>query len=234
MANSETTKRSFARWEKILLSNAGTNVQIVHNGVDIKAVEDGQAAGEVPPLPDGFLIGTAGRQVPQKNQAALIRAAAPLINEYEDVHLVFIGKGELESDLQALAETKGIAEETHFLGYLPKRNDVYAVMSEFDLFGFPSAYEGFGVAVAEAMAVGIPVVANDISVLREVVGDAGVLIDVENTETFTEAMDALIQNEGRRRALATAGQERIERYFTLERTVDKHVELYKKLGETKF
>jgi len=232
VANSETTRRSFAKWERVLLSKTGTDVKVIHNGVDVDSVVAGGEAGTLPPLPDGFRIGTAGRLVPQKNQAALIRAAAPVVTEHDDVHLLLVGSGELETELKALAADHGISENTHLLGYLPRRRDVYEFMGALDVFAFPSRYEGFGVAVAEAMVAGVPVVANNIPILHEVVGDAGVFVDANDTAAFSDAIADLYDDEEWRRDLAAAGAERIEREFSLAWTVDEHTALYRELTDT--
>jgi len=229
VANSEMTKLSFSSWEQSLLSISDTTVRKIHNGVNTEAVSEGRKSGHAPSLPDGFIIGTAGRMVTQKNHAAIVRGAAPIIREQNDAHLVFVGKGELETNLQNLVEEYGIRDNTHFLGYLPKRADVYAVMDNMDIFAFPSKYEGFGVAVAEAMAVGTPVVANKIPVLEEVIGDAGILVDIDTGESLTAPLKSLYEDEGRRRHLGNAGAQRIEDYFHLGKTVHDHVALYRML-----
>ncbi|WP_226010906.1 glycosyltransferase [Halomicrobium salinisoli] len=230
VANSETTRDSLSGWESALLSLTNTPVQVIHNGVDIEAITAASNQATVSSLPDGFLVGTAGRLVPQKNQSALVRAAAPLLRDRDDSALVIVGDGPLRAELEAVAAELGISDQTHFLGYLPERTDVYAVMDELDVFVFPSQYEGFGVAIAEAMALGTPVVANDIPILREVVGDAGVFLDVSDTAAFAAALTDLAENDCRRTELARRGSERIERRFSLERTVEEHVRMYRRIA----
>lgn len=228
IANSHATRDSFADWEQQLFDTTGTLVRVMHNGVDVDAIEQARDNADPPVLPDGFLVGTAGRLVEQKNQAALIRAAAPLVETNDDVHVVLVGSGPLRDDLETLATRLGIHDHVHFLGYLPRRRDVYGVIDALDIFVFPSAYEGFGVAVAEAMALETPVVVNDISVLREVVGDAGIFVDVEDETSFTEVLTRLSQDDRQREDLGRRARERIHEQFTLTETVSAHKTLYRK------
>ena len=80
----------------------------------------------------------------------------------------------------------------------------------------PSRYEGFGLPVAEAMAAGRPVVASNSAALPEVVGDAGVLVDPDDVQGWTDALDGILGDPVRAESLAVAGRERA-RNWTAER-----------------
>ena len=231
VANSEATKESFAEWERRLLDVTGTEIRVIHNGVDMTALNGIDPCMASSSLPDGFLIGTAGRLVEQKDQASLLRAAKPLIEKHDDVHLILVGNGPLKPELEALADDIGIADQTVFLGYLPNRTDVHAVMTALDIFALPSVYEGFGVAVAEAMALGCPVVVTDIPVFREVVGDTGLYIHPSDRTAFSAVLERLYENPDERSALGEQAKRRIRDRYTLEQTVKKHETLYADLVE---
>ncbi len=224
IANSEKTHDSFSRWEEFLLSMANAEKLTIYNGVDIDSIR--AAESENISLPDGFTIGSAGRLVQQKNLRTLFHAAVPLIKETHDVNLVFVGKGPEQDSLEQLAKDLRIDESVHFIGYYPNRRDVYGFFKKLDVFVFPSHYEGFGVAAAEAMAAGTPVIANDLPVLREVIGEAGIFVDVSDSSKFTSAMMELYQDKTKRDRLGESGIKRIERQFPLEKTVQEHIELY--------
>ncbi|SDE99506.1 glycosyltransferase family 4 protein [Halorientalis regularis] len=232
VANSETTRESFASWERRLLDLADVRVPVIYNGVDLETVRAVGGGENRPELPDGFLIGTAGRLVPQKNQAALLEAAAPLVRAYDSVHVVVVGGGPLLDALERKAHNLGISESVQFTGFLPKRETVHEVLRSLDVFAFPSRYEGFGVAAIEAMALGTPVVANDIPVLREVIGDAGVLVDTSDRNRFGNALERLYENDDERADLADAGRRRATNTFPLSDTVSDYAALYRSVARS--
>ena len=225
IANSRATLDSFTRYERVLLDVTKTDTAVIHNGVDVAAID---TAAESPDLPfdsSAFLIGTVGRLSRVKNQATLLRAAAPLVSEFDDIALVFIGDGPLRSDLTELASDLGIKDSVYFLGHVD-RQSVYEVMTVIDIFVFPSHYEGFGVAAAEAMASGVPVIVSDIPALREVVDDTGLYFDPMDVTTLSDTILLLYDDPAKRAKLAHAGEKRVRLEFSLESTAEKYATLY--------
>lgn len=229
VANSERTAASLGRWERALLTAAGTRTVVIHNGVDVRAIDDAIDRRPPPDLPDGYVVGTAARLVPQKNLSAAVDAVAELTDTGPDVHFAIVGKGPSRDALERRATERGVADCVHFLGYLPERRDVYPFLASLDAFLFPSSFEGFGVAVAEAMAARTPVVVNDIPTTREVVGEAGVYADASDPVAFARAVERLLTDDDRRRSLADRGRDRVVERFSLEETVTRHAELYRSL-----
>ena len=227
VCNSTVTEKSLSRWEETLLRITGTETRVIYNGADLDVIE--ATTGEREGLPDGFLIGTVGRLIPEKNQASIIHAVSSLVDEGPDVHAVIVGGGPLRADLEALAREEGVEDNVHFLGFIP-REEVFKVLRSLDVFVFPSLYEGFGVAVAEAMATGTPVVANDIEVLREVVGDAGHFVDATDSSELTSAIKTLYGDDDTRLNAGREAKQRIERTFTLEKTAESYSTLYQSTG----
>lgn len=222
VANSEATADSLRWWERALLEASGADLEVIHNGVDTDRVRRG--VGKVPPnIPSGPLLGTVGRLVPVKNQARLIRAAAPLLRDGE-ASLLVVGRGPERKTLEDVAASEDVTDDVLFLGHL-SRDVVYAVLHELDVFAFPSKAEGFGVAVVEAMAAGVAPVVSDIPALREVVGEAGEYVDPHDTEDIERVIRRLLVDVTRRRTLAQRARERAE-LFTLTKTVERYSDLY--------
>jgi glycosyltransferase involved in cell wall biosynthesis len=120
---------------------------------------------------DSIRVGMVARLDPIKNHALVIDALPLLICRYPNTTLEFIGDGVEMANLKARARERGVEDRVIFHGRLPSP---FPVMREWDLFLYATtAAEGFGAAVAEALALGLPSVVTDIGPMREVGGDDG-------------------------------------------------------------
>ena len=168
------------------------------------------------------LLTCVGRLEEQKDHATLIRAMGRLP---ETVHAAFVGGGVLEEGLRAQAASLGVGERVHFLG---RRSDIPEILTASDMYVQPSRWEGFGIAVVEAMAAGLPVVISDVAGVREVVGAAGLRFPVGDDAALATQVSGLINDPARRADLISQGRARAQD-FTIERCVNTHVALYQQL-----
>ncbi len=170
-------------------------------------------------LPVGtFLVAAVGRLVKEKGFDLLIRAMRQVIDSKVDAHCVIVGPGPEEGSLRHLADSLGLGDSVHFLGF---RDDVVAILAEAQLCAMPSRTEGFGNVALEALSVGCPVVASDVGGLPEVVGEAcGVLVPPENPEKLARAIVNLAANPALLREMRAAGRRRAEQMFSLEAMLD--------------
>jgi glycosyltransferase involved in cell wall biosynthesis len=106
-----------------------------------------------------------GRLVPQKAQRDLVEAMPQVIRRHPDTVLLIAGDGQLAAELRSACATLGLGDHVRLLG---ARRDAGALLQLADVFAFPSIYEGLSVALAEAAANGLPLVASDIPQNREV------------------------------------------------------------------
>jgi glycosyltransferase involved in cell wall biosynthesis len=215
--NSTVTKTSY-NWVENILRSGGFH-RVIHNGVDLDRLSPfrKEKYGRVDSLV------TAARLIPRKNLETVIDA----LEEVPEIECTIVGEGPVRDKLQARAEQRGVDDRVTFTGYVQDRQDVYRILSRADAFVLPSWSEGFCVAVAEAMALGLPVVVSDIPVFHEVVGEEGVFADPERSESLADALRHLVANpeEGERRG--RANRRRICRHFTLQDTAAKYVEAYR-------
>ena len=116
-------------------------------------------------LQDNFVIGNVGRLHFQKNQEFIIKVFADFLKIYPQSKLVLIGQGEDEDKLKLLAKELAVDKEVLFVGVQPNVSDW---LSAFDLFLFPSLFEGLGIAALEAQANGLPVIASKGRVPKDV------------------------------------------------------------------
>ncbi len=167
---------------------------------------------------------SVGTQEPRKNIQRLLAAYVRLREN--------IPVGATIPEL-VLVGNQGWAEKVHadagirMLGFVPDA-DLPALYSSAMAFVYPSLYEGFGFPVLEAMAAGCPVLASDRGSLKEVVGDAAVLIDPEDTEDISNKLLQITHDEEVRKELMKKGKAQAAR-FTWEKTAQSVLEVYKSL-----
>ena len=106
--------------------------------------------------------------------------------------------------------------------------DLAALMQGAELFAFASLYEGFGLPVVEAMAAGTPVVVSNRGALVETVGDAGIVLPLEDPSVWVEAIANLLKDGQKRREMAEAGRRRAG-YLSWQRTVNETVQVYREV-----
>lgn len=170
-------------WAKKI--NPFVKVIKIPNGVDIETFEPSNRE------PNGKKILCVAALVPMKRLNLAIKAAARV----EDASLTLVGKGEQESYLKNFGRELMPGRLT--INTVPY-GEISKVYKDADLFTFPtSPWESFGIVLLEAMASGLPVVASDDPIRREIVGDAGVFVDPEDTDTYASALQkALDTNWG--------------------------------------
>ncbi len=139
------------------------------------------------------LLLTVGRLHPQKGHRYAILALRRLEELGINARLIVVGEGPLEAELQAFAETQGVADRVRLLG---SRDDVPRLLSAADVFVFPSLGEGQGLALVEAMAAGKPCVASNIPAIAEMVtdGQTGLLVPPGDVDALTARLAALCRD----------------------------------------
>lgn len=158
-------------------------------------------------LPTGTrMIGTVGRLNWAKDQASLIKAFGIAREAVPDSALMLIGDGALRQELEAIAMAEGVHDAVRFLG---DRNDVERLLSGLDLFVLSSLTEGYSVALLEACATALPIVATDVGGNAEIVrhGVNGMLVPPRRPEELASAMVALLMEPGRATEMGRAGRE---------------------------
>ena len=183
----------------------------VPNGIRVElfcaAGEERRAAlRNVLGLPAGTrIVGTVGRLNPVKDQSLLIRAFARTHAQHADTALVLVGDGALRAALQAEAAASGAGDAIHFLG---DRGDVRQLLQGFDLFALSSRSEGYSMALLEACASALPIVATDVGGNREIVVDGrnGRLVPSGDADALAGALQALLGDPAGAQALGAAGR----------------------------
>jgi glycosyltransferase involved in cell wall biosynthesis len=134
---------------------------------------------------DGPALITTGRLVPNKGQELLIRMLPRVLERWPRCTLTIIGEGPARQSLERLAAELGVARQVKMLGLC---DDVGERLAQADLFVYASWFEGFANAMAEAIAHGLPVVAVDLPVFREIAPPASGTLVAREPQAFAEAV----------------------------------------------
>jgi glycosyltransferase involved in cell wall biosynthesis len=177
------------------------------------------------PDPDSPVIGNVARLAPQKGHRTLINAAPLVLEHHRGARFVVVGDGELRGELEAATRALGVDERFTFTG---TRDDVPELLRTFDVFAFPSLFEGLCLAVIEAQAAGVPVVATPVGGIRETVvsGETGVLVPTQDARALAHGILKLLSEPMHARSLAQEAQRRVNDRFGQETMVRRTLELY--------
>ena len=207
-------------------------LSVIENGIDL--VRFGAAGGERSAaraalgLPENaWVVGAVGRFAPEKDYPFLVRAAAPLLGP--DTRLVIVGEGETMAAVRAEVRARNAGAYVHLTG---RRNDVPHVLAAFDAFVLSSQMEGLPLAVLEAMAAGVPVVATAVGGLPYLIreGENGFLVPAGDEAALRERLAALRDDPARARAIGEQGRADVRERHSREAMVKRYLELYAEAG----
>jgi len=175
-------------------------------------------------LGDAWVIGTVGRLDQFKNQAMLVRAAAPLLSS--NVRLVIIGEGDARPEVEAAIAA---LPEPRWVVMTGRRMDVPRLVHAFDVFALSSKSEGLPLVVPEAMAAGLPIVATSVGGLPSVIdeGLTGLLVPVDE-RAFGAALATLAGDHALAKAMGAKARDVALARYSHDRMVDAYLALYER------
>jgi sugar transferase (PEP-CTERM/EpsH1 system associated) len=216
---------------------ASDDIAQICNGVDVQrfaprvGVRGGPIAERFPG--DVFVVGTVGRLAPVKHQRLLVDAFARAVERLaqsehargDRLRLVIAGDGPDRAALEAQVEQTGLADRIWLTG---SRDDVPALMANFDVFALPSLAEGISNTILEAMACGLPVIATDVGGNGELVDSAesGMLVESDDVEALATAICAYPAQPARIEREGRAARARAVAKFSIDAMVSRYAELY--------
>jgi len=174
------------------------------------------------------VVGTICRLVePKKGLRYLLEAVAMLNRPDRDpvCELVIVGEGPAEGQLRSLSEQLGTASHVRFTGV---RRDIPAMLAQMDMFVLPSLYEGFGIAILEAMAAAKPVVATTVGGIPEFLpaGHCGLLVPPGDAPALAQAIEQVLQQPEKARCMGRLGREHVREHYAIDAVVRQHERLY--------
>ncbi|GEM_PF-37542 len=174
-----------------------------------------------------------GTLEPRKNLRTLVDALVLLEKEGPlDRQIVLAGgEGWKSGDLPTAVERANLASRVVFTGAVTDE-ELANLYAGADLFVYPSLYEGFGLPVLEAMAMGVPVVSSRAPSLPEVVGEAGALFDPRNPADLASTLRLLLDDPGKRARMARAGRRRAKA-FSWKRAAEETQDLFDRVAHAR-
>jgi glycosyltransferase involved in cell wall biosynthesis len=177
--------------------------------------------------PGTMKLAIVARLAAQKGHHVLLDAIQDVARSIPAVHLLVIGHEDdlTIAELQGYATKLGIQQQVTFLGF---RADIGDLTRDVDVFVLPSLWEGFGLVLIEAMALGLPVVASRVGPIPEIVvdGDTGTLVPPGNASALAQAIREILESPDLAFAMGQRGRERVEREFSVKTMVDQIEQLY--------
>lgn len=219
IAVSQSVKDYLAQ-NKIFQDN---KIEVIYNGIQLSnkpyAISHKQKKE--------IIIGSIGTLTELKGYKYLIEAlkiACPEYGRGENWKLEIIGSGEDEQKLKSLTKKYNLENSIIFTSFT---SDIENKIAKWDIYIQPSLSESFGLAIAQAMDLGIPVIASRTGGIPELVdNNSGILVTPKNPEALSSAIIKLAQDEKLRNKMGLSARERIKKYFSLEIMINKTEKLY--------
>lgn len=208
-------------------------IVVRHLGVDTERFQPDAAARarwvkEFAMEPDEIILSTLSYLRPIKNPEIIVKACGLLAQRGVKARLFVGGDGEMLDELKELSRDLGIADKIHWLGLV---QDPTSLLQASDLFLLATEGEAFGLALAEAMACGVPVVGSSSGAIPEVVkeGETGLLFSPGRPASLADGIETLVRDKSLRLRMAAAAVARVRENFNLEQSIAGTLKIYDSL-----
>jgi glycosyltransferase involved in cell wall biosynthesis len=219
-----------------IIGPIGHKITVICNGVDTsrypQMVDKTQVRAELGLSPNAQLIIVVATLKEQKGHRYLIDAMTSIAPRYPDVHVICVGDGSLRPALQSQLQNLNLTSQIHLLG---NRYDIPRLLAASDLFVLPSLWEGLSMALLEAMATGLPIIATEVSGTAQVMipDQTGLLVPPGDSSQLVQAIEQLITDPARATAMGAAAKQRVAETFSARKQAELHLALYRHLLQEK-
>ncbi len=206
-------------------------VQLIPNGVDITRFNPIHATTPIDER--AYVVVCISKLRYEKGIDVLLQAWQMVHEQAPQAQLIIVGSGYLQTQLECMAKALGTAASVEFAGL---QSDVPAQLHRGGLAVLPSRWEGMPNALLEAMACGLPCVATRVSGSEELLqhGVNGLLVEPEDYQGLAQALLTLLHNPVLAQKYGQAARETVERHYSLDRIMDRYVELYQRIAEHRY
>lgn len=203
-----------------------SKVRLIYNGVKLSRFEpreSSSAGGLVDDEP--VVLGMVAQLTSVKGWPDFLKVISELNHLGKNVRGMVVGDGPLREELEALADKLGISDIVEFTGH---RENVSECLAQIDILLFPSYREGLSVAIIEALAMGLPIVASDVGGIHEQVedGENGHICGTGDIEAYVAKCIELIESPDMRRVFGARSRVIAESKFSEDRMLKEHVLCY--------
>jgi len=215
---------ALARFNRDVVGLPGEKLRVVHYGLDSPPEPWGPRGG--PDLaPETPVLVAVCRLVRQKGVDVAVEAFALVRERHPAAQLVVLGEGPLRDELTALAARHGVDDAVSFPGRV---GDIAWWLRRASVVVHPARWEGFGLALLEAMLCERPIVATRVSSIPEIVaeGETGLLVPQDDPTALAEAVGALLDDPARASAMGEAGRLRARAEFSVARMAERTAAAY--------
>jgi glycosyltransferase involved in cell wall biosynthesis len=219
----EMEARRIVPREKLAVVLNGINTEPFRQPLDRAAVRRSLGIPAAAPV-----VGTVGRLNEVKRQDLLLRAFAQVRKTRPAARLLLVGDGPMRGELEALAASLGVTAAVHFAGYQAQPERFLGIM---DVFALTSRMEGLPLAILEAWAAGLPVVASSVGGVPDLIqnGRNGLLFESGDEATLTRLLGELLGNPDRAAPLGAAGRDVVFDRYDLRRMAGDYERSYREL-----
>lgn len=172
-----------------------------------------------------WVLGYVGRLSMEKGIKFLLEAGTALVEKQSGLRILVIGEGPQRQEIERYVEQTNMADKVVFVGF---QKNVEDFLTAFDIFILPSLTEGTSMALLEAMATGLPIVATAVGGTPKVItsGENGLLVPAANPQAITDAVNNIIEDEQLRRNISAGALKTIEERFSIDSWLSKIDTIY--------
>ena len=203
------------------------NLDVVLNGIDLQGFKKNENISAIPYR----IITTASADVPLKGLRFLIEAMNEIVEKFNKVHLVVIGKAKEDGEIKNQISKLKLEDKVSFHSGLTQQ-EVVSLYCSSHISVIPSLYEGFGFGAGEAMACGLPLISTQSGGLKEVIGEDAVIIEAGSSKAIAQAVKELFMDKEKQIELSRLGRERMEKEFNWMKAAEGYVDIYTKAIES--
>jgi glycosyltransferase involved in cell wall biosynthesis len=207
-------------------------IEFIPNGIDVAFFSAGHGRDEIRSqlniVEPAFVIGTVGRLSEVKRHELLIKAFAEIAKAADNVHLLIVGDGELRGSLESLSAVLGLSSKVHFVGY---RADRDRYLSAMDIFALTSRSEGMPLAILEAWASKLPVIASEVGGIPGILqsGLNGLLFPSGDQTALVHCLTRLLRDSKLRSQLAAQSHADVCEKYSFATMFLQYQELYQRV-----
>jgi glycosyltransferase involved in cell wall biosynthesis len=210
---------------------------VIHNGIDVKKFDRAAWGNGLRNSfhidPGSTVVGCVGRITPEKGQIYFIESIPQILKSHPKTRFLIVGdidsarKTPYLNDLKVRIRALGLDGRVFFTGQL---KNIQEAIASLDIVVVPSLEEPFGRIIIESMAMRKPVISTKAGGPLDIITDrTGMLVPPRKSEALTQAVIEMIGNREKRKKLGIEGRKRVEKYFTIDRTVAEVTRLYSEL-----